>query len=144
MIHPILSGESEQIARCVAREFLKNNNLNFFGYDRVYQDGRCFRISTDLRVTEYLHQRQAVITAPIPSELIQKQIIYLVPEELSTDYDQFRRSFKIGHVVDFIEIKNRYYEQFWMFGELDIQRSANFYLNKKRNIFLFLDHFLEE
>jgi DNA-binding CsgD family transcriptional regulator len=122
----------------IGASFLKEFKQAFFGYDRVYDDGTCFRLSTNTELLNYLYEHKNMITAPIPHELIDKdKFTFIVPDQveiIKPAFLEFKKKFKVNGVVNFIEKKLGYYDQFWFNSYDDFSNSANTYINNMESI----------
>lgn len=134
----------------LSQSFLKKYGITFFGFDRIYDDGKCFRLATHPQVLEHLGQLKLPITVPIPDHLISSKTTYLVPPHLreggeaDRHLQEFKSRFKIGHIVDFLERKEQYYDQIWLFSPHGNDWAANFYLNELNQCEEFFNQFKDQ
>src|SRR4051812_23972967 len=101
----------------LASSILKKCNGLSFSMDRFYDDGTCFRLTTDIELMEHLFQEKIMVTAPVPESLLKKnQFFYVVPEmdSISAQLLVLKQRFHINTVIDFIDRKPGFYDQFWI------------------------------
>jgi DNA-binding CsgD family transcriptional regulator len=112
---------------------MKKYSISYFGFDRIYDDKTCLRFQTSTEVLLYLHETKAIVTPPIPEDLISHRLTYLIPtfkHGLDERYDAFNKRFQVGSTADFIERKMGFFEQISLMSSKDNDWAANFILNK--------------
>jgi DNA-binding CsgD family transcriptional regulator len=128
----------------LGESFLKKFGQSSYGFDRVYNDGTCIRLSASLEVLKYLEESKNMITAPVPNFLLDKEkFIYVVPDqigEIKPEYVEFKNAMKINGVVNSIERRSGYYDQLWILSSEKFDSLSNICVNnieEIQNFFLF-------
>jgi hypothetical protein len=140
-----------QIARSLTtlgETFLKKFSYSAYTFDRIYNDGSCFRLASNPELITYLEENKNMVTAPIPDFLLNKQkFIYVVPDhlaDLKPQYAEFKKQFKIGGVIDIIEKKPGYYDQLGFNSFNEYGAIVNTYLNSFEEIQQFYSAFKDK
>ncbi len=105
---------------------------SFFGYDRVFNDGTCVRLSSNSKVVLRLLEQDHCITIKVPDFLCHqpKASFFLsdtYPELDRGKFSLFCRSFGFASGAEYIERGQGYYDQFWFMSPLDFSLSSHLF-----------------
>lgn len=125
--------------------FLKETHQHYFGFDRVYNNNTCIRITTHPELLEYSHFHELKITVPIPEMYLYKdRFYYLVSGKVDLifpKFGSFKKKFNIKSSIYFIDRKKTYYNQYWFGSSLDLEHWDNFYINSTQSFERFFAEF---
>lgn len=108
---------------------------SIFGWDRIYYDGTCQRLSTRPEVVRFLLDRKVPITYSIPEDLRkQKNIALFLSQEQNSFLQECCERFRLGPFVEFFEVESGYYDQFCFHTNKDITHAASNCWQKKEEI----------
>lgn len=145
--------QAEQITsylNILGKSFMKKFAMRSYTFDRVYDDGTCFRLSTNPEMIRYLEENQNLITAPIPEYLLKKgQFIYFAPDSIANLKPQFldlefKRRFEINSVVYIIERKPGYYDQLWFTSADEFEVTVSKCINDLGEVQCFFSEFKDQ
>lgn len=133
---------TEEVAKdllAFSASILAKLNASYFGYDRIFNDGTCVRLTTSPRAVKALLEEHHPITNKIPkSQLNQAKITYFISEESDEldvpKFKDFCKRFDWGSGVEFIERGQGYYDQFWFMSRRGIHQSANVFFSQQADI----------
>jgi DNA-binding CsgD family transcriptional regulator len=105
-------------------------------------------LSTNPEIIQYLEENKNMITAPVPDFLLKKdKFIYVVPDQISDirpEFAEFKKRFKVGGVVNVIERRQGYYDQFGFNTGDDFSVMANVCANDMEQIQRFISIFKDK
>lgn len=127
--------------------FDRNRKGAHFGFDRIYDDGSCFRFHSHPEILDFLYTNDAIITVTIPPFLKDKtKFSYVIPdaEKESPSFQKCREVFKMRTAIDFIERKKGFYDQIWFSADDPSQVWKHILMNNREKIENFLETFTYE
>lgn len=119
-------------------DFLKDHQLSFFEFARVFDDGRCIRMNTIEGFIKYAFTNKVPISAYIDPKIQREQFVYFIP---ATQYPQVTQEiqslFGVNNYIEFIQKHHSYYDQFSMGYHAESEFDVNYYINAINDIWSF-------
>lgn len=137
---------AENIVRSICNPTLAPVGITFFDYIRVYDNGECWLLSNDNRITQYLFEKKIPIIAPAQQEIITNKFWYFVlpMNGYQKPVHEVKAYFNLAHFINLVERYHGYVEMF-CFGTLSTNEGIlNFYLNNMDFLEKFKLFFMEK
>lgn len=142
---PCFSEKNASDVHEMSRFFLKENSFSGFEHARVYDDGTCSILYSDLKVAKFVIQERIHITALIPNNIIRDSFWYLPPKD-SIYIEAFKKlagPTGVRSFIDYIRRHDGYYDMFCFTSSDYIEESANHFLNSIQDMEGFSLQFLD-